>query len=87
MIGVLLGNHVGGGHGNTLATIAGAVGGGYIGNEVELRKGLVSAQLMLNSITNFPVLEKISTLEKLRKPHEISFGVSVVGKKHAVFWQ
>lgn len=37
MIGVLLGNHVGGGHGKTLATIAGAVGGGYIGNEVEKR--------------------------------------------------
>lgn len=34
VIGGLLGNQVGGGTGKTLATIAGAVGGGYIGNEV-----------------------------------------------------
>jgi uncharacterized protein YcfJ len=34
LIGGVLGNKVGGGDGKTLATIAGAVGGGYIGNEV-----------------------------------------------------
>jgi uncharacterized protein YcfJ len=33
----LIGNQVGGGNGKTLATIAGAVGGGYIGNEVAKR--------------------------------------------------
>ena len=36
-VGGLLGNQVGGGNGRTLATIAGAVGGGYIGNEVAKR--------------------------------------------------
>lgn len=34
VIGGLLGNQVGSGDGKTLATIAGAIGGGYIGNEV-----------------------------------------------------
>lgn len=34
VVGGLLGNQVGGGNGKTLATIAGALGGGYIGNEV-----------------------------------------------------
>jgi uncharacterized protein YcfJ len=33
-IGGLLGNQVGSGDGKTLATIAGAVGGGYVGNEI-----------------------------------------------------
>ncbi len=37
VIGGLLGSQVGGGDGKTLATIAGAVGGGYIGNEVAKR--------------------------------------------------
>ncbi|OWY29776.1 glycine zipper 2TM domain-containing protein [Herbaspirillum robiniae] len=37
VVGGLLGNQVGGGTGRTLATIAGAVGGGYAGNEVEKR--------------------------------------------------
>ena len=37
VIGGLLGSQVGGGNGKTLATIAGAVGGGYIGNEVAKR--------------------------------------------------
>ena len=36
-IGGLLGNQVGGGSGKTLATVAGAVGGGYAGNEIEKR--------------------------------------------------
>jgi outer membrane lipoprotein SlyB len=36
-VGGLLGNHVGGGNGRTLATVAGAVGGGYAGNQIEKR--------------------------------------------------
>ena len=35
VVGGLLGNQIGGGTGRTLATIAGAVGGGYAGNVVE----------------------------------------------------
>jgi hypothetical protein len=38
VIGGVLGNQVGSGDGKTLATIAGAIGGGYIGNEVAKRK-------------------------------------------------
>lgn len=34
VVGGLVGSQVGGGNGKTLATIAGAVGGGYLGNEV-----------------------------------------------------
>jgi uncharacterized protein YcfJ len=34
VVGGLLGSQVGGGNGRTLATIAGAVGGGYVGNEI-----------------------------------------------------
>lgn len=37
VLGGLLGNQVGGGNGRTIATIAGAVGGAYAGNEVEKR--------------------------------------------------
>lgn len=37
VIGGLLGSQVGGGSGRTIATIAGAVGGGYLGNEVAKR--------------------------------------------------
>jgi uncharacterized protein YcfJ len=37
VIGGLLGNQVGGGSGRALATVAGVVGGGYVGNEVEKR--------------------------------------------------
>lgn len=37
VVGGLLGNQVGGGNGRTLATIAGAVGGGYVGNEIARR--------------------------------------------------
>jgi outer membrane lipoprotein SlyB len=35
VVGGLLGNHIGGGNGRTLATVAGAVGGGYAGNQIE----------------------------------------------------
>ena len=37
VVGGLLGSQVGGGTGRTLATIAGVVGGGYLGNEVARR--------------------------------------------------
>lgn len=37
VLGGLLGSQVGGGNGKTLAAIAGAVGGGYLGNEVAKR--------------------------------------------------
>ena len=37
VVGGLLGNQVGGGRGKDLATIAGAIGGGYAGNEIEKR--------------------------------------------------
>ena len=37
VVGGLLGSQVGGGNGKTLATIAGAIGGGYLGNEVAKR--------------------------------------------------
>lgn len=35
VVGGLLGNQVGGGNGRTLATVAGAVGGGYAGHVAE----------------------------------------------------
>jgi uncharacterized protein YcfJ len=35
VVGGLLGNQVGGGNGKKLATVAGAVGGGYAGNKVQ----------------------------------------------------
>jgi uncharacterized protein YcfJ len=37
LIGVLLGNQGGGGNGRALATVAGLIGGGFLGNEVEKR--------------------------------------------------
>ena len=37
LVGGILGHQVGGGAGKDLATIAGAVGGGYAGNEIEKR--------------------------------------------------
>jgi uncharacterized protein YcfJ len=37
VLGGLLGHQIGGGSGRTLATIAGAVGGGYVGNEIAKR--------------------------------------------------
>lgn len=37
VVGGLAGSQVGGGNGKTLATIAGAIGGGYLGNEVAKR--------------------------------------------------
>ena len=43
VLGGLLGNQVGGGNGRTLATVAGAVGGGYAGNEVERRSSVATS--------------------------------------------
>jgi uncharacterized protein YcfJ len=37
VVGGLVGSQIGGGNGKTLATIAGAVGGGYLGNEIAKR--------------------------------------------------
>jgi uncharacterized protein YcfJ len=37
VVGGLIGNQIGGGNGKTLATIAGVVGGGYVGNEIAKR--------------------------------------------------
>jgi uncharacterized protein YcfJ len=39
VIGGLLGHQVGGGNGCTLATVAGVVGGGYLGNTVAKNYG------------------------------------------------
>jgi uncharacterized protein YcfJ len=37
VVGGLIGSQIGGGNGKTLATIAGVVGGGYVGNEIAKR--------------------------------------------------
>jgi uncharacterized protein YcfJ len=42
LVGGLVGSRVGGGNGRTLAAIAGAVGGGYVGNEIAKRNQPVS---------------------------------------------
>jgi uncharacterized protein YcfJ len=39
VIGGLIGNQIGGGNGKKLATVAGIIGGGYLGNEVAKRYG------------------------------------------------
>ncbi|ATD61929.1 hypothetical protein CNX70_18495 [Janthinobacterium svalbardensis] len=44
LVGGLVGSHVGGGNGRTLAAIAGAVGGGYVGNEIAKRNQFVGQQ-------------------------------------------
>jgi outer membrane lipoprotein SlyB len=38
VVGGVVGHQIGGGRGNTVATIAGAAGGAYVGNEVEKKK-------------------------------------------------
>ncbi len=47
VVGDLVGNQVGGGKGKTLATVAGAVGGGYAGNRIEAahQKGQVTTSV------------------------------------------
>ncbi len=44
LVGGLVGSHVGGGNGRTLAAIAGAVGGGYVGNEIAKRNQALGQQ-------------------------------------------
>lgn len=44
LLGGLVGSHVGGGNGRALAAIAGAVGGGYVGNEIAKRNQLAGPQ-------------------------------------------
>jgi outer membrane lipoprotein SlyB len=38
VVGGVIGHQIGGGRGNTVATVAGAAGGAYVGNEVEKKK-------------------------------------------------
>jgi outer membrane lipoprotein SlyB len=38
VVGGVLGNQVGSGHGRTAATVGGAVAGGVVGNEIEKRR-------------------------------------------------
>ena len=42
VLGGVLGHQIGGGRGNTVATIAGAAGGAYVGNKVEQNKNTKS---------------------------------------------
>ncbi|MBA5690569.1 glycine zipper 2TM domain-containing protein [Rugamonas apoptosis] len=44
LVGGLVGSRIGGGNGRTLAAIAGAVGGGYVGNEIAKRDQPVGQQ-------------------------------------------
>jgi uncharacterized protein YcfJ len=44
LVGGLVGSQVGGGKGRTLAAIAGAVGGGYVGNEIAKHNQSVGQQ-------------------------------------------
>ena len=44
LLGGLVGSQVGGGNGRTLAAIAGAVGGGYVGNEIAKHNQTVGQQ-------------------------------------------
>jgi outer membrane lipoprotein SlyB len=63
LLGGVLGHQVGGGNGRTLATVAGAVGGGYAGNEVEKRsRATTSYQVRVRmddgSMRTFPYAEQ-----------------------------
>lgn len=63
VLGGVLGNQIGGGNGRTLATVAGVVGGGYAGNEVEKRsRATTSYQVRVRmddgSIRTFPYAEQ-----------------------------
>lgn len=44
LVGGLVGSNIGGGNGRTLAAIAGAVGGGYLGNEIAKHNQAVGQQ-------------------------------------------
>jgi len=52
VVGGLLGNQVGGGNGRTLATIAGAVGGGYAGNVIEKRRSTTTSYEVIVRMNN-----------------------------------
>ena len=52
MVGGLLGHQVGGGRGNTVATIGGAVAGALAGNEVEKRSGTTQPAFRVRVRTN-----------------------------------
>ncbi|MGS0941833.1 glycine zipper 2TM domain-containing protein [Pseudomonas luteola] len=54
VVGGLLGNQVGGGNGKKLATVAGAVGGGYVGNKTQ--------EHMQNSDTYTTMQKRCSTV-------------------------
>jgi outer membrane lipoprotein SlyB len=43
IVGGVLGHQVGGGRGKDVATVAGALGGALVGNEIEKNKGSVTA--------------------------------------------
>ncbi|NJD87893.1 MAG: glycine zipper 2TM domain-containing protein [Betaproteobacteria bacterium] len=43
IVGGVLGHQVGGGRGKDVATVAGALGGAFVGNEVEKSKGSTTA--------------------------------------------
>lgn len=57
VVGGLLGNQVGGGNGRTLATIAGAVGGGYAGNVIEKKR---------QTTTSYEVIVQMNSGERQR---------------------
>jgi len=52
VVGGLLGNQVGGGNGRTLATIAGALGGGYAGNAIEKRRAATTVYEVIVRMDN-----------------------------------
>ena len=65
VVGSVLGNQVGGGSGKTAATILGALGGGWAGNEVEKRMKKVtvydtSVQMENGSTRNFSLAQPVS---------------------------
>ncbi len=75
VVGAVLGNQVGGGSGRTAATVVGAIGGGFAGNEIEKRT---------NSTTVYEVRVKmddgsVRTLEQAQAP-QTGARVSVEGK-------
>lgn len=68
--GGLLGHLVGGGRGNTLATVAGAVGGGYAGNRIE-------ASHQQGQVTQ-SVVRRCSTVDSASSSRVVAFDVRYV---------
>ncbi len=52
VVGGLLGNQIGAGRGNTLATVAGAAGGAYAGNEVQKKVSEKEVQMVKVKMDN-----------------------------------